>query len=148
MQKRKFVLRGVLAAAAVSGVLTTVATTAAANRADVGDIQTLGDICYGRGWVSASSDFAEPGSTQFWVTFTRWTPTFGNLCGVTVIVQWRNLDTGAEGTIPVHAVDTGSSTNANQPSIVTAPTGSGRVQITASTDRLHLPAATVELQVP
>ncbi|MBB5912318.1 hypothetical protein BJY24_001185 [Nocardia transvalensis] len=150
MRKRQFVLRSALAVAAVGGVIATVApaAVAAGPRADLGDIHTLGDICYGRGWVSGSADDAQPGATQFWVTFTRWTPTFGNQCGVTVIVQWRNLDTGAEGTVPVPVADTGTATNANRPVLVSATTGSGRVSFTASTDRPHLPPATVELQVP
>lgn len=65
-------------------------------------------------------------------------------CDVNVIVDWRNLDNGATGSM-THFVP--ARHNSTYPFQVVAPTGPGRFQVTVRTDRPSLPAST-EIVVP
>ncbi|WP_280497362.1 hypothetical protein [Nocardia farcinica] len=59
-------------------------------------------------------------------------------CDVTVVADWRNIDTGATGS--VSPVRTGRAAPASR-AITLLPTGPGRVQLTLRTDKPNIPAS-------
>ncbi|WP_280483466.1 hypothetical protein [Nocardia farcinica] len=58
-------------------------------------------------------------------------------CDVTVVADWRNLDTGASGAVS-RFVPAGQRLS---PAIMLLPTGPGRVQVTLRTDKPNIPAS-------
>ncbi|MFC4376688.1 hypothetical protein ACFO5K_21560 [Nocardia halotolerans] len=74
----------------------------------------------------------------------NWAPTL-LACDVNIIVDWKNLDSGATGSVTRFIPANKTSTYPVQD--VVAYTGPGRVEITVRTDKPHLPQST-EVFVP
>ncbi|GAA5100394.1 hypothetical protein [Nocardia iowensis] len=147
MQYRKSLLRNTIAVSALLGAVTVCAAPASAAppSASFGVTYSLGDVCVGQLQSGISADGS--GSARFGLSWVKATPTFGSPCGVTVFANWRNLDTGAAGTVPAPISD---NTAWNQPPatiFVNVPTGPGRISVTVTTDRPHLAIAPIEIQV-
>ncbi|WP_280255310.1 hypothetical protein [Nocardia wallacei] len=137
---------GIVLAAAAAVVFSGAGSASAApESADLGVLHSLGDTCYGQARTGISA--FQPGIARFGVSWVRYTPTFGTPCNVTVFVNWRNLDTGASGSVGVPVSDGTSWNQTPSTDMAEVPTGPGRVSVTASTDRPHIPAGPVEIQV-
>ncbi len=78
--------------------------------------------------------------------FVLWTPTFGQPCTVGVTVGWRNLDSGEAGSFT--SVVRGNATFQTGSQELDLPTGPGRIVLSLTTDRPHLPVADIEIAVP
>ncbi|MBF6339644.1 hypothetical protein IU450_27650 [Nocardia abscessus] len=141
--------RSALVAALGTGLFAVAAPPATADQpafVNIGVIHTFGDTCYGQGQAGISSPTGTPGAARFGISFVNYTPV-GMPCTFTAFANWRNLDTGAAGTVAVRVTD---NTAWNQtPGTVFAglPTGPGRVQIDVTTDYPHVSAPIVEIQI-
>ncbi|MEU7763975.1 hypothetical protein AB0B25_02465 [Nocardia sp. NPDC049190] len=143
--------RGALVAALCAGAFAASVAPAAADQpafVSIGVVHTLGDSCYGQGQAGISAPTGAPGTTRFGISFVKYTPTFGQPCTIKALANWRNLDTGATGTVTVPVTDSSSSNQAPPTVFADLPTGPGRVQVSMTTDRLHLPVPTVEIRIP
>lgn len=118
---------------------------AAPAAADLGALHSLGDVCYGQARTGISA--YQPGTARFGVSWVKYTPTFGAPCSVTVFVNWHNRDTGATGSVGVPVSDNSSWNQAPNTDMAEVPTGPGRISVTATTDRPHIPVGPVEIQV-
>ncbi|MFF7939937.1 hypothetical protein ACFZC5_09530 [Nocardia gamkensis] len=113
---------------------------------NIGVVYTFGDICYGEGRAGVSSPTGTPGAARFGISFANQTPV-DTPCAFTAFANWRNLDTGAAGTVAVPIRD---DTAGNQPPgtvFAALPTGPGRVQVDVTTDYPHLAAPPVEIKI-
>ncbi|GAB2687264.1 hypothetical protein [Nocardia thraciensis] len=148
MPFEKTPVRGGIAVAAALAVISVGAGTAAAApaSADLGVLHSLGDVCYGQARTGISAD--RPGTARFGVSWVKYTPTFGTPCNVTVFANWRNLDTGASGSVGVPVSDGTSWNQTPNTDFAEVPTGPGRISVTVTTDRPHIPAGPAEIQVP
>ncbi|MFE3546568.1 hypothetical protein ACFXK0_26695 [Nocardia sp. NPDC059177] len=145
MRYRKSFLRSMIIASGVIAAGVGMPVAAADPGAGFPVVHTLGDTCYGQ--LRSGIEAVGPGTARFGMSFVKWTPTFGNACGVGVSVHWRNLDTGAAGMVFTPIVDS-TSWNQTPPTVFReVATGPGRVSFTITTDRLFLPVTSVELVV-
>ncbi|BDT97560.1 MULTISPECIES: hypothetical protein [Nocardia] len=148
MDGRQPARRSALVAALCAGAFTATAPATAGEPAfvNIGVIHTFGDTCYGEGHAGVSSPTGTPGAARFGISFVNQTPTDAP-CTFTAFANWRNLDSGATGTVPVLVTD---KTASNQPSatvFAALPTGSGRVQVDVTTDYPHVAAPPVEIRI-
>ncbi|MFD4183697.1 hypothetical protein [Rhodococcus sp. NPDC058514] len=151
MTGRVWLVRAVLAAPLLIGGMLGSAAVAAADHpesTDLGPVHTLGDVCYGQARIGIATGHHRPGNPQFGVSFARWTPTFGHPCSTTVRVNWRNLDTGAAGSVTVPITDNATWNQPPPSEFRDLATGSGRVVVTVRTDRPHLPPPPAQIWVP
>ncbi|WP_157170942.1 hypothetical protein [Nocardia araoensis] len=111
---------------------------------NIGVIHTFGDTCYGEGRAGVSSPSGTPGVARFGISFVSNTP-MGMPCTFMAFANWRNLDTGAAGTVAVPVSDPGN----RPPATVFAalPTGPGRVRVDVTTDYPHVSAPPVEIRI-
>ncbi|MBL1075905.1 hypothetical protein JK358_16025 [Nocardia sp. 2] len=132
--------------------------TCAKNDFNLSPVFTVGNgVCVGMFSVGGTSfdgplyEYSEaPGAvhsivfrlTQGFSPIGEWGPHL-LACDVTAVVDWRNLDTGATGSVS-RFIPAGQR---SAPAIVLAETGPGRVQVTVRTDRPNVPA-TAEIVVP
>jgi len=146
MHYLKTLLHSVIGASVVLGAATlgTGSASAAAPGANFTPMYSLGDNCIGQ---LQSGISATGGSARFGYSWVKATPTFGGPCSVTVFVNWRNLDTGASGSVPARATDGSNWNQAPGTSFVNVPTGRGRIAVSVTTDRPNLPVAPAEIQV-
>ncbi|GEM_PF-3785611 len=106
-------------------------------------------VCGGPVWGAAQTGENIPGQVHFYVrgTFFGVSSAPGRSCRVDTTVTWRNLDTGATGT--VHGPVGKPWYPAFDPDPVglqiseTVATGPGRIELTATTALPHLPARAV-----
>ncbi|MGQ4616589.1 hypothetical protein [Nocardia sp. R7R-8] len=149
MRSRQLAGRSALVAALCVGGFAAWAGPATAEApafVNIGVIRTFGDTCYGEGRAGVSSPSGTPGVARFGITFAGNTP-MGMPCTFTAFANWRNLDTGAAGTVAVPVSD---KTAGNQPAatvFAALPTGPGRVQVDVTTDYPHVPAPPVEIRI-
>lgn len=147
-------VRALLAAAACAGLLLAPATAAGADPGFrhtwfEGGASLADGVCGGPVWGAAQTGENIPGQAHFYVrgTFFGISSNPGQSCRVEATVTWRNLDTGASGTVrgpvgkpwypafdpdPIGMQISG-----------TARTGPGRVELTVTTALPHLPARAV-----
>ncbi|MGW4713402.1 hypothetical protein [Nocardia sp. NPDC004260] len=149
MRNRQWVGRSALIAALCVGGFAASAGPATADEpafVNIGVIRTFGDTCYGEGRAGVSSPAGMPGAARFGISFVSNTPT-GMPCTFTAFANWRNLDTGAAGTVAVPVSD---KTARNQPAatvFAALPTGPGRVRVDVTTDYPHVAAPPVEIRI-
>lgn len=138
------------------GVVTALATVttlgvgaagqASAASANFANLMTVGSICLGQVNSYVSTPYNRAGVLGGSVEFVLWTPTFGQPCTVSVTVGWHNLDSGEAGSFT--SVVRGNATFQTGSQELDLPTGPGRVAVSLTTDRPHLPVADVEITVP
>lgn len=146
--------RVLTAAAACAGMLLAPATAAGADpgfrHAQFEGGASLADgVCGGPVWGAVQTGENIPGRVHFYVrgTFFGISSAPGRSCRVDTTVTWRNLDTGATGT--VHGPVGKPWYPAFDPDPVglqisdTADTGPGRIELTVTTALPHLPARAV-----
>ncbi|MDV7351688.1 hypothetical protein R4282_01495 [Rhodococcus oxybenzonivorans] len=101
-----------------------------------------GVACGGRiGGVTVATDRL-PGLVyvRLNATFVGMSTTPGVLCSVSATLHWRNVDTGAVGTWSAEV--SGGLIDFPAEPWAHLETGSGRVEVTLTTDRPHIPSAT------
>ncbi|MFR9752984.1 hypothetical protein ACL02S_18380 [Nocardia sp. 004] len=141
--------RSALVAALCAGAFASSATPARADQpafVSIGATYTLGDICYGQGDAGVSSPTGTPGAALFGISFVNYLP-LGMPCTFTAFANWRNLDTGATGTVAVPVTDNGALNRLPKTVFANLPTGSGRVHVDVTTDYPHLSAPTAEIRI-
>ncbi|MGK8501476.1 hypothetical protein [Nocardia asiatica] len=140
--------RSALLAALCTGAFTAAAPAAADQPAfvSIGVIRTFGDTCYGEGEAGISSPTGTPGAARFGINFASSTPV-GMPCTFTAFVHWRNLDTGATGTVVMPVTDDTAPNKTPETLFAALPTGPGRVQVDVTTDYPHVSAPTAEIRI-
>ncbi|WP_028477648.1 hypothetical protein [Nocardia sp. CNY236] len=149
MTGKRLARHSALVAALCAGTFASSAAPATADRptfTTIGVIHTFGDTCYGQADAGASSPRGTPGTARFGISFVNYTP-FGVPCTFTAFANWRNLDTGAVGTVAVPITSRGSAAQPPQTTFARLPTGSGRVHIGVTTDYLHLGTPFSEIRI-
>ena len=142
--------RAAIVAAAACGLLLGTTTTAASAATTMAPTYTLatGWTCAGQvdgTAIPGPSDYSGPGEAAVYLRGTFWSATPGSHesgCSVTATVDWRNLDTGASGSVATVVV--GGPAGQTGPAVgVVLATGPGRIEATVRTTPLaHLPATT------
>jgi uncharacterized membrane protein len=146
---RQLTGRSALVAALCTGAFAASAGPATADEpafVSIGVIHTFGDTCYGQGQAGVSSPTGTPGAARFGISFVSYTP-MGMPCSFTAFAHWRNLDSGAAGTVAVPVTDNTAWNQTPGTIFAALPTGPGRVRVDVTTDYLHVSAPTVEIRI-
>ncbi|MEU7141622.1 hypothetical protein ABZ942_19365 [Nocardia sp. NPDC046473] len=145
MHIRRTAIGGTAVLAAVTALGIGTAGPATAASASFATMTTMGSICLG-GVNSYVWNHGAGGVLGGQIAFDLWTPTLGQPCTVAVSVNWRNLDSGANGAFT--SVVTGNGSFESRSQQFELPTGPGRVSLSLTTDRPHIPVADTEISVP
>ncbi|MFD6155686.1 hypothetical protein ACFWF7_11365 [Nocardia sp. NPDC060256] len=156
MRHRNWLVRVPIVGALLAGALLATNATATADDALGTQLGYTNTLCYDpltfatiTGNAGNRPDVGGPGGASVWYGIQHYLFVYPP-CTVTVFANWRNLDTGDSGSVPVLVSGGwGFALPANPGAVGRAdlPTGRGRISITTTTDRPHQAGPAYEFTV-